>query len=154
MNKELELFRRSEKRHLQEKVLLLQALEKEFGPRVREIVLKERAASTKSEWEDIAMETNDIQVKDMIETLWEPMLKRGFVKYDIEEIDDSRICLKVTSCLFAEIVVDLDIPRDWAFALYCVDDEHMVKGFTPAMEFTRSKTLMEGHDCCNHCYRL
>jgi predicted ArsR family transcriptional regulator len=154
MNEELVLFYRSEKRHLQEKVLLLQALEKEFGPRVREIVLKERAETTRFQWVDIAKETHGISVKDMIETLWAPMLKRGLVTYDIEEATDGQTCLKVTSCIFARIVEELNIPRDWGFSLYCVDDEHMVKGFNPKMEFTRSKTLMEGHDCCNHCYRL
>ncbi|TFH07921.1 MAG: hypothetical protein E4H14_07485 [Candidatus Thorarchaeota archaeon] len=52
------------------------------------------------------------------------------------------------------IIIRLKPSRDWGYSLYCVDDEYMVMGFNPKMEFTRSKTLMEGHDCCNHCYRL
>ncbi|MFW9789019.1 MAG: L-2-amino-thiazoline-4-carboxylic acid hydrolase, partial [Candidatus Thorarchaeota archaeon] len=35
---------------------------------------------------------------------------------------------------------------------FCNEDEHIVAGFNPSIKFSRTKTLMEGHDCCDHCY--
>jgi len=154
IDEQLEDFYRSEKRHLREKVLLLRALEKRFGLDVREIVREERAKSVETQWIALAQQTANASIKDLIEILWEPMRQRGIVKYSVIESDCGMTCLKVTSCLFAELVDELNIPIEWGCELYCCDDEHMVKGFNKRMKFFRSKTLMEGHDCCDHCYQM
>jgi len=154
IEEQLEDFYRSEKRHLREKVLLLCALEKRFGMDVRDIVREERAKSVETQWNAIAQQTASASIKDLIEILWEPMRQRGIVKYNIIESSDGMTCLKVTSCLFAKLVEELNIPIDWGCELYCCDDEQMVKGFNKRMKFSRSKTLMEGHDYCDHCYQM
>ena len=150
----LENFYQSEKRHLREKVLLLQALEKEFGIGVRIITREERARSVRSKWEEVAKHAAGVSIKDLIETLWEPLQQKGIVQYKIISLEDERTCLEVKSCLFAKIVEELNIPNTWGYDLYCSDDEHIVKGFNQNIEFSRSKTLMENYDCCNHCYRM
>lgn len=35
-----------------------------------------------------------------------------------------------------------------------VFDEAWAKAFNPNIQFTRTKTLMEGHACCDHCYKI
>ncbi len=150
----LDSFYRSEGRHLLEKVVLLQALEKKFGVDVRETVKEERARLVQSQWERIADQASSILIMDLVDTLWEPLKQRGIVAYEVATNDEKKTCLKVTRCLFAQLVEELKIPKDWGYDLYCQDDEYMVKGFNEEMEFSRSTTLMEGYDCCNHCYRL
>lgn len=154
LNEGLETFYHSEKRHLREKVAIFHALEKKFGVGVRELVKEERAKSIRSQWSEIAKQTSGISIKDLIETLWDPLQQKGIVHYEVIETKETKTRLKVTSCLFARLVKELNIPRDWGYDLYCSDDEHMVRGFNQRMKFIRSKTLMEGHDCCDHCYQM
>ena len=66
---------------------------------------------------------------------------------------ENEVQMNVTRCIFAEIAQELGI-EEWGFRLYCKDDPHMVEGYNPKMEFKRTKTLMEGDDCCDHWYRL
>jgi len=150
----LESFYQSEKRHLMEKATILYALEKNFGVGVREIVREERAKSVHSQWIAIAKQTAGTSIKDLIETLWAPLQQKGILRYEVIETKEEKTCLKVTSCLFARLAEELNIPSDWGYDLYCSDDEHMVRGFNQRMKFSRSKTLMEGHDCCDHCYHM
>ncbi len=151
---QLDSFYRSERRHLLEKVVILQVLVKKFGMNVRETVKGERARLVQSQWKKIAEQTAGILIKDLIETLWEPLKQKGIVSYEVTSNDEKKICIKVTQCLFARLVEELNIPKDWGYDLYCQDDEYMVKGFNEEMVFSRSMTLMEGHDYCNHCYHL
>ncbi|MBN2228244.1 MAG: L-2-amino-thiazoline-4-carboxylic acid hydrolase [Candidatus Thorarchaeota archaeon] len=154
IDEQLEAFTRSEKRHLKEKFLLLRAMETEFGERVREIIRMERSQSVRSQWEYIGTQVESNSIESLIEILWTPMRQRRIVEYEYGKTKDNGICIKVTRCLFAELVNDLEIPSEWGYDLYCSDDEHMVRGFNSKMEFSRSKTLMQGHECCNHCYRM
>ena len=46
------------------------------------------------------------------------------------------------------------IAADTGYAALCHGDEAWVISFNPKIEFTSTKILMEGHDCCYHCYKL
>ena len=61
--------------------------------------------------------------------------------------------MKITRCPFADMAIALG-EEDWGFEFYCMSDYGMVEGFNPEIEFSRSKTLMEGHDCCDHFYKM
>ena len=65
---------------------------------------------------------------------------------------DRRQAYRVTRCMWAEIFPELDA-RDIGFWL-CEGDEPMASTFNPAIGFQRSKTLMEGDDCCDHIFYL
>ena len=151
---DLEGFIRSEKRHLFEKVCLLNAIEQRFGPEVRESVRETKVNMVLSQWRAIGEEFEERTIHRLMQILWEPMRKRGIVDYDISSEDERRTSLRVTKCVFAELVVNLDISREWGYDLYCCDDEHIVNGFNPEINFSRSKTLMEGNNYCDHCYQL
>lgn len=38
--------------------------------------------------------------------------------------------------------------------LSCLRDEFFYQGFNPEMEMCRSKTLMDGGDCCDFCFKF
>jgi hypothetical protein len=61
--------------------------------------------------------------------------------------------LKVTECIFASTFVEAKA-GDLGFATICYADYNMASGFNPKIKMVRDKTLMQGHDYCNHRYLL
>jgi hypothetical protein len=60
--------------------------------------------------------------------------------------------MRVTKCIWARTFLDAGL-GDVGYAHICHGDYAGVRGFNPALEMVRDKTLMQGHDCCNHRYR-
>lgn len=81
--------------------------------------------------------------------LWEPLRQEGFeFTYDQNE----RGCqLKVTRCPVAEIAQAHQLEK-WGFIFHCMGDESICEGYNPEIALTRTKTLMEGDEYCNHLY--
>ena len=61
--------------------------------------------------------------------------------------------VRVTECLWAKTYQDAHA-GDLGYILSCHADFAGVKAFNPKMRLVRTKTLMQGHDCCNHRYVL
>ncbi len=68
------------------------------------------------------------------------------------EDTDKRQAYRFTRCMWAEIFAELDA-LDIGFWL-CEGDAPMASAFNPAIGFQRTKTLMEGDDCCDHIFYL
>jgi len=68
------------------------------------------------------------------------------------EDTDKRQVYRFTSCMQAEIFAELDA-LDIGFWL-CEGDAPMASAFNSAIGFQRTKTLMEGHDCCDHIFYM
>jgi hypothetical protein len=58
---------------------------------------------------------------------------------------------KVTECPWAKTYRDLNA-ADLGYILSCYGDYASAEGFNPKMRMIRTKTLMQGNDCCNHRY--
>jgi hypothetical protein len=43
---------------------------------------------------------------------------------------------------------------DLGVQFFCNEDAFIVEGYNPAIKFHRTKTLMEGDDCCDHRYTM
>ena len=59
--------------------------------------------------------------------------------------------VKYTECLWATIFREANSP-DIGYAAFCHGDFAIAHAFNPELKMTRTKTLMQGHDCCNHRY--
>jgi hypothetical protein len=59
--------------------------------------------------------------------------------------------LRVTECLWAQTFLTAKA-GDLGYAGVCWGDYAFARAFNPAIELIRDKTLMQGHDCCNHRY--
>jgi hypothetical protein len=75
---------------------------------------------------------------------WQHVLTADIVedKKDVFEI-------KVTECLWAKTFRDARA-GDIGYATICYQDYAMSQGFSPKLKMIRDKTLMQGHDYCNH----
>jgi hypothetical protein len=68
----------------------------------------------------------------------------------IEDTDKAQE-FKITECLWAKTFRDLDA-ADIGYAYVCYGDFAMAWVNNPKIRLIRTKTLMQGHDCCNHRY--
>jgi hypothetical protein len=56
--------------------------------------------------------------------------------------------MKITECLWAQTFREVNA-ADLGFATLCYGDEAMAAAFDPRLKLTRTKTLMNGDDCCH-----
>jgi len=70
---------------------------------------------------------------------------------DLETLDltDKVFEIKVTNCLWAKTFSEKNA-ADIGYATMCHGDFSSVAAYHPKLKLERTKTLMEGHDCCNH----
>jgi len=70
---------------------------------------------------------------------------------EIVEETDTIFELKVTKCIWASTFLKQKA-GDIGFASICYGDYAWPKGYNSKIRMERDKTLMQGHDCCNHRY--
>jgi len=75
------------------------------------------------------------------------------LSYEIVEESDSVFEVKITECLFAKTFREANA-SDIGYASICYPDFASAQAYNPKMKLIRTKTLMQGHDCCNHRYIL
>ena len=68
-----------------------------------------------------------------------------------ETVEDTpQACeLRVTECLWAKTFREMGA-EDIGYLLFCNSDYAQCQGFNPKIRLVRTKTLMQGDDCCNH----
>jgi hypothetical protein len=70
--------------------------------------------------------------------------------YEMEVItlSDTEYDYNITRCRYAEMYKDIGL-ADLGVILSCGRDFELIAGFNPNMTLTRTKTIMEGCDCCD-----
>jgi len=89
----------------------------------------------------------DTYIKKMIFT---PLFKNT-LSMEIVERTDKVLELKITECLWAKTIREIKEPDavDIGYALACYPEIATTEAFNPKLKVIRTKTLMQGHDCCN-----
>lgn len=75
------------------------------------------------------------------------------LRWDVIEETDTTFEFRFTECLWAKTFRASDA-AGIGFAALCNPDHAVAKAFNPKLKMTRSKTLMQGNECCNHRYTL
>lgn len=135
--------------HTREKIALLSALGQHFGPEVPEVVARTASARAFEEWRAIGEAQADRSAENLVRLLWEPLREKGFVFETTSAPDGLRI--HCSRCPIAELAHAIG-DRVWLFHLACGIDEAIAEGFNPGLRLRRTRTLMEGHACCDHVY--
>ena len=128
---------------------LLDRMKKRFGQDAVVVVDEMVADRTLEQWTEIARAEKSHTASDLVRLLWKPLATRGF-EFDVEEIDEG-IQIRCTKCALYDLAQEID-GTEWMFHLNCGTDPHIVEGFNPSIGFRRTKTLMQGDDCCDHFY--
>lgn len=82
--------------------------------------------------------------------IFTPLFKNT-LSMEIVEKTDKVLEIKITECLWAKTVRELKEPDavDIGYALICYPEIATTEAFNPKLKVIRTKTLMQGHDCCN-----
>jgi hypothetical protein len=70
---------------------------------------------------------------------------------EIVEDSDEVLEMRFSECLWAKTFKEADA-ADIGFKLICSGDYVTAEAFNPKIKLIRDKTLMQGHECCNHKY--
>ncbi|MGY5875399.1 MAG: L-2-amino-thiazoline-4-carboxylic acid hydrolase [Candidatus Thorarchaeota archaeon] len=128
---------------------LLEAFERDYGPdylETPEEVVAENVRRNAAGW---ARKHNYSTVEDIVKDMWEGWTEGEFT---IERKKDG-IQIYCTKCPMADAYKSIG-RTEMGLILHCSEDEHIVSGFNPEMKFRRTKTLMDGDDCCDHYYSM
>ena len=142
---------KAQRREFEARVDDLRALQQVWGDQVIEIISAARGQKVEAEWRAIAREHGRNDIEGLKETLWKWVAAAGFEYAVTATPEGTQFC--VTKCPLAEMARAAGVP-EWGYICYCADDPHIVAGFNAAIGFRRTKTLMEGHDSCDHLYYM
>lgn len=73
--------------------------------------------------------------------------------WEVLEDTEKTFEIKIKDCLTAVVFREEDA-ADFGFATVCYADYALPQGFNSKIKLVRDKTVMQGHDCCNHRYVL
>jgi hypothetical protein len=90
-------------------------------------------------------------VKDFILPAMESDMMKNCLDFEYVELTDKVCELKVNKCLWAKTFRSKKA-ADFGYASVCYGDFSGATAFNPKMRMERTKTLMQGHDCCDHRY--
>lgn len=136
--------------HFVEKVQLLKALQRQHGNAVVDTAMQALEERVREEWQTIGELHGKNDIDELVQVIWEHFGKSGGFEFTVEHRDNGiQICC--TKCPLADMARAIGEP-EWGYRFYCKTDPIVVEAFNPNIGLQRSKTLMEGHEYCNHFY--
>jgi len=76
---------------------------------------------------------------------------KNIVEFTYPHESETELSLNVSRCLYAEVFKEIGT-TDLGFLMVCHPDHAYAQASHPRIKLRRSKTIMEGHDCCNHTW--
>ena len=131
--------------------VLLRELTADYGEKATQTVEKFLEMNNQRDWAAIGSQAahKGSEIEDFIRILWGPLKDQGFEYTSSQENGKTTFC--VTKCPVYELAEKTGL-HDWLYVLACSGDYIMPGAFCPKIGFDRTKTLMQGHEICNHQY--
>lgn len=131
---------------------LLRELTAEHGDLAGRTVDKFLEIHIRRDWAQLGKEKArpGTEIDDFVHLLWDPLRAMGF-EYAVEK-DARSTRFRVSKCPVRELAEKTGL-HEWCYHMACATDFFSTPAFSERIEFTRTRTLMQGHDCCDHAYR-
>ena len=130
---------------------LMEAFEAELGrEKSRAILSRVIKAQAREKGRQMAKEAPDTTLTGFA-ALSEPWHRDGALEMEMLEENADRYHLNVTRCRYAEMYREMGL-ADLGFILSCDRDATRIEGFNPELQLKRTKTILEGGDCCDFRY--
>lgn len=128
-------------------------MSKEIGMEKVISLLKKRADEKAVGWANRMLQNSPSN--DMIEFAksWDMPIYDNTLTFEFVERTDKVCEVKVTECLWAQTYKNRNA-GEIGYANHCHMDYKHPQSFNKNIKLIRTKTLMQGHDCCNHRYVL
>jgi len=126
-------------------------LQKEIGEeKVIELIKKNTEEQMRERAQADLKRLGNSDFKSYISIFRDPAMLAS-LNMEIIEDSDTVFEIRVTDCLSAEAFLPYKA-GDIGYAAVCWGDYNWASDFNPKIKMVRDKTLMQGHDCCNHKY--
>jgi hypothetical protein len=132
-------------------VELLRYLSAEYGEKAGQTVEQFIKLNIFKDWPEIGKKNAKVntEIEDFIRVLWEPLIGNGF-EFSFKQENDVFV-FNITKCPVFELAKKTNM-RDWLYHMACSTDYYTAPAFSKKIGFTRSKTLMQNNEYCNHTY--
>ena len=90
------------------------------------------------------------ELSKIVKEVW---AKDNALTLEMLKENDTTLFFDVTHCEYAQMYVRMGI-EDIGFILSCNRDFSFMEGFNPQIELKRTKTIMEGAECCDFRFSL
>jgi predicted hydrocarbon binding protein len=114
-------------------------------------MLKEASAEAGrrgGEYQARSVPSNDLATFKAWATDPDPLSQHA-LSWEIVEDTDNAFEVKISECLWAKTFREAEA-ADIGYAGICHGDFAWAPAYNPKLRMERTKTLMQGHDCCNH----
>lgn len=133
---------------------LIKGFAEKFGEKdsielAKEIICKDAVLSGKALAEKFGG-NSFTELQQIVEEVW---AQDGTMTIENMELMVTKLQFKVTKCGYAELYESLGV-KDIGTVLSCCRDFAFVDGFNPKLKLVRTKTIMQGDDCCDFCYQI
>lgn len=130
---------------------LLAGLKTEYGNKALQAVDKFLKLNIARGWAEVGKKEahKGTEIDDFIRVLWEPLKEQGFEFTIKREGKTAIFCVK--KCPIYELAKKTGM-HEWLYHLACLTDFYSTPAFSKKIGFKRTKTLIQGHGCCDHQY--
>lgn len=132
------------------------------GPTVLADIDRANRQNVAAEWKVVAEKQAEVGIDAFVDALWNQMCLPDGMEF--ERADDpatGRVQMHCTYCPWHAVAEAAGAtgPDGVGYTLFCRTDPYMIAGYNEGaaprarrIAFTRTKTLMQGDACCDHCY--
>ena len=143
-----------EQKNLTEQLEILRKLRERFGKEVIEIASHARLAVHKRWMERLSKRKSGRPSEIFMHSAFSvTSADENLLEYEVLEDSDAKFAVKITKCKYADFYVEKGEP-EIGYAMHCALDFGEAEAFSSNVILKRTKTIMQGDVCCNHCYIL
>jgi predicted ArsR family transcriptional regulator len=128
----------------------LRAFAEEFGEeKTHEIAARVIGELASQAGADMAEMVEENSLEQFMEHIL-PIFQCGMQEIEVKEASNDRVRMDVVKCPYVDMYRRIGL-ADMGVLLSCYRDPYLFTGYNPDFRFTRTKTIMEGGDCCDFC---
>lgn len=144
-----------ERRRIEAGVLIpvIRAMQETFGEEaVNAVVARTIRGIARAQGEEAHRETPVTTTRDLATWMGSGILAEGSLVAEVVEETGTQFGFDIRECHFCTMYEELGA-GDLGFILSCNRDFAFMEGLAPGLEFTRTRTRMEGAETCDFRYR-
>ncbi len=141
-----------EQKYLTEQLEILRKLRERFGKEVIEIASNARLVVHKKWMKQLAKHKSGRPSEIFKHSAYSvTTADASLLEYEILEDSHDKFAVKITKCKYADFYIENDA-SEIGYALHCALDFGEAEAFLSKVLLKRTKTIMQGDSCCDHCY--
>jgi hypothetical protein len=142
---------------MKDKIELIKELMNIYGTNVLDVARQLSQKGTILEWKRLGEQQASITIASIVDVLWNNFCQQDGLEFTMQR-SENKIQMHCTYCPWVEVAKATG-STEIGYQLICHSDYAIVEGFNQAarqnekpIKFARTRTLMQGDDCCDHCY--